>query len=54
MRILVADLIQIGVRCGLETAERVYLSLAQEPRDAQHNAIDWLTIRTEIARQRAV
>lgn len=51
MRIVIADLITIGVVLGPDLAERVYLSLAAEPRTARGDRIDWLVILEEIARQ---
>ena len=52
MRIYIADLIAIGVTLGPDVAERCYYSLAQEPRDAQGDRIDWTVIRAAIAAQR--
>ena len=43
--LLVSDLIEIGCKLGMPLAERVYLSLRDEPRDAQGNKIDWVQIR---------
>lgn len=51
MRVLIGDLIRIGVVMGPDVAERVYLSLADEPRTARGDRIDWAVILEEIARQ---
>lgn len=51
MRVVLADLVKIGVVLGPELAERVYLSLAAEPRTARGDRIDWRVILDEIARQ---
>jgi hypothetical protein len=48
MRILLDDLILIGTKLGVSIAERVYLSLRDEPRDAQGHRIDWKDIREKI------
>ena len=53
MAVLVSDLIAIGVTLGLEMAERVYLSLRDEPRAANGMRIDWSVIRREIEDQQA-
>jgi hypothetical protein len=52
MAIVVSDLIRIGVVLGPDIAERVYLSLREEPRTAHGIRIDWLSIYGEIVRQR--
>jgi hypothetical protein len=44
------DLIRIGVVLGPDVAERVYLSLREEPRTAHGVRIDWLSIHEEILR----
>jgi hypothetical protein len=51
MIVLIDDLIRIGVVLGPSLAERLYFSLAEEPRTAQGVRIDWVTILAEIARQ---
>lgn len=51
MRVVLADLITIGVVLGPELAERVYMSLAAEPRTAHGDRIDWRVILEEITRQ---
>lgn len=53
MRLLVSDLIAIGVTLGVEMAERAYLSLREEPRTAQGDRIDWTTIHAAILERRA-
>ena len=52
VRIHIQDLIDIGVTLGPDVAERCYYSLAQEPRDAQGDRIDWTVIRAAITAQR--
>jgi hypothetical protein len=49
--VVVHDLIRIGKTLGLETAERMYFALAQEPRDAQGTRIDWTAIRAWIVQE---
>lgn len=53
MRLLVSDLVAIGVTLGVEMAERAYLSLREEPRTAHGERIDWTTILDLIRRQQA-
>lgn len=51
MRVLVSDLIRIGVALGVDVAERIYLSLRDEPRTAQGERVDWTVIRETIVRE---
>lgn len=46
--LVVRDLVTVGRTLGMEMAERLYLALAAEPRDAQGDRIDWLVIRARI------
>lgn len=50
MRLLVSDLIAIGVTLGVEAAERVYRALAHEPIDAQGARVDLTVILAHVAR----
>lgn len=51
---VVRDLVQIGRTLGVEMAERMYLALREEPRDAHGDRIDWTAIAAEITRPLAV
>ena len=51
MSILIHDLIRIGAVLGVDVAERVYLSLRDQPRTAHGDIVDWLEIRAAIDRQ---
>jgi len=51
VRLVINDLVRIGIVMGPDVAERVYLSLAEEPRTAYGVKIDWRIILEEIQRQ---
>lgn len=50
---VLADLVRIGLALGVEVAERMYLALREEPRDARGDPIDWTIIEAQILTQRS-
>lgn len=51
---LVRDLILIGEALGVDVAERIYYALAEEPRDARGERIDWTAICAVILSRRSM